>query len=67
MRTIQFNGASKEIPPGMTLEALLRESAVPIKFCAVERNMEIVPKDDYSTCELQDGDSLEVVTLVGGG
>jgi thiamine biosynthesis protein ThiS len=49
------------------VEALLLEAGVPIKFCAVERNLEIVPKPDYRTLKLQEGDSIEVVTLVGGG
>ncbi len=67
MITIQFNGDAKSVPTGMTIEQLLLESGVPVKFCAVELNLEIVAKDAYANRLLQDGDAIEVVTLVGGG
>ena len=34
---------------------------------AVERNGEIVPKAAYAETVLQDGDTVEVVSFVGGG
>jgi len=34
---------------------------------AVERNREIVPKSAYETTQVQDGDHLEVVRIIGGG
>lgn len=34
---------------------------------AVERNGDIVPKAKYKDTLLQDGDSIEVVSFVGGG
>lgn len=34
---------------------------------AIERNGEIVPKAKYAETLLADGDSLEVVSFVGGG
>jgi thiamine biosynthesis protein ThiS len=37
------------------------------KRIAVERNGEIVFKSQYSETVLEDGDSLEVVSFVGGG
>lgn len=67
MLTIQFNGQAKTIEQETTIETLLLAVGVPIKFCAVERNLEIVPKQSYPTLKLEEGDSIEVVTLVGGG
>jgi len=67
MLNIQFNGHPKRIEEGMTVEELLLDAGIPIKFCAVERNLEIVPKNEYRTLILQEGDAIEVVTLVGGG
>jgi sulfur carrier protein len=67
MIEIQFNGDKKRLPNGTTIEQLLLDSGVPVKFCAVELNLEIVPKDGYVNRVLQDGDVIEVVTLVGGG
>ena len=34
---------------------------------AVELNLEILPKDQYDTRQLMDGDRVEVVAFVGGG
>lgn len=34
---------------------------------AVERNGEIVPKAQYEETILKDGDTLEIVSFVGGG
>lgn len=38
-----------------------------LKRIAVERNGDIVPKAQYETAVLADGDSVEVVSFVGGG
>ncbi|MGN0172756.1 MAG: sulfur carrier protein ThiS, partial [Acutalibacteraceae bacterium] len=37
------------------------------KRIAVERNGNIVPKAQYSETVLLDGDSVEIVSFVGGG
>ena len=67
MFTIEFNGHSREINEEYTVADLLRETRVEARFCAVELNLEILPKDQYSTRRFQDGDQIEIVTLVGGG
>ena len=67
MISIEFNGQRKEVPPGILLQDLLVQSGIKTQFCAVERNLDIVPKKDYATVAVQDGDRIEVVTLVGGG
>jgi len=38
----------------------------PVAF-AVEVNRRVVPRRDHAATLLQDGDSIEIVTLVGGG
>jgi sulfur carrier protein len=67
MISIEFNGQAKEVSDTCTIADLLRESNVESRFCAVELNLEIVPRDQYSEQRLKSGDQLEVVTLVGGG
>ena len=37
------------------------------RYCAVERNRELVPRETHPQCQLQEGDQIEIVTLVGGG
>ena len=34
---------------------------------AVEVNRDIIPRDEYATCRLQPGDTIEIVHFVGGG
>jgi len=67
MLTIQFNGQPMMVNEGTTIEDLIQSAGVSVKFCAVECNLEIVPKGQYATMLVIDGDSIEVVTLVGGG
>ncbi len=64
---ITLNGQQREFPVGTTIAGLLRELSVRSEFVAVERNREIVPRARHEVVPLQDGDIVEVVTLVGGG
>ena len=64
---IIFNGERREAADDVTVAALLEELELPPKRVAVEVNRELVPRDQHAACVLQDGDRLEVVTLVGGG
>lgn len=63
---VKINGTEQDVA-GMSLPEYLRATNFDIKRVAVERNGEIVPKVAYETTVLQDGDSLEVVSFVGGG
>ncbi len=67
MITIEFNGQASQVDEQSTVADLLRLAKVESRFCAVELNLEIVPKDLYDSKSLNDGDKIEVVTLVGGG
>lgn len=67
MITIEFNGETSQVDENSTVADLLRLAKVESRFCAVELNLEIVPKDQYVSSSLVSGDKIEVVTLVGGG
>ena len=64
---IVVNGQPREIEPGMTLALLLDALEMQPRYLAVERNFELVPRTRHAECVLSEGDSLEIVTLVGGG
>lgn len=51
----------------MTLSAYLQTTTYDPKRIAVERNGDIVPKAQYDTTLLQAGDTIEIVSFVGGG
>ncbi len=67
MIRITVNGKDVEIESPMTVEQLLDTVDVPPNYLAVEVNAEVVPREDYTTTRVGDGDDVEVVTLVGGG
>ena len=52
---------------GMSIEDFLISEGYDIRRVAVERNGDIVPKARYTSEILNDGDSIEVVSFVGGG
>ncbi len=63
---VKINGISLDMA-GKTLSEYLGTTEYDPKRIAVERNGEIVPKAQYGETILQDGDSIEVVSFVGGG
>lgn len=63
---VTINGKSVDIA-GKTIKEYLETTSFDIKRIAVEKNGEIVFKSQYSQTVLQDGDSIEVVSFVGGG
>jgi len=64
---LKINGEEKEIGDVFTLIALLEDLKIRPARVVVERNREIVPREDYGTTLLTDGDTLEIVHFVGGG
>lgn len=63
---VKINGTDHNIA-GMTLTEYLATTQYDPKRIAVERNDHVVPKTQYSTTVLKDGDVVEVVSFVGGG
>ena len=63
---VKVNGAELDLA-GKTVSDYLATTDYDPKRIAVERNGDIVPKSQYGETVLQDGDSVEVVSFVGGG
>lgn len=64
---IQLNGEPRTIEASWTIADLLNDLKIENRYCAVERNSNVVPREEHKECRLQQGDRIEVVTLVGGG
>ena len=64
---ISINGEAKIVDPETTLAGLIDQLGMNPRYLAVERNLELVPRNDHADCVLQQNDRLEIVTLVGGG
>lgn len=65
--TVELNGKNVQVPAGTSLGGLLDMRGVERRMVAVEHNTEIVSRHDYDDIELEDGDRLEIVQMVGGG
>ena len=63
---VKINGEELNVA-GKTIAEYLATTNYDPKRIAVERNGEIVFKSQYGETLLQDGDSIEVVSFVGGG
>lgn len=62
-----INGKPEIVEPHETVAQLLQRHGLGGAACAVEINRTIVPKKQHHARELRDGDTIELVTLVGGG
>ena len=63
---VKINGTELDIA-GKTVSEYLATTSLCSKRIAVECNGEIVFKSQYDVTVLEDGDSLEIVSFVGGG
>src|SRR6266699_3913911 len=64
---IRLNGEAREIPELLNIAQMLEHFEFPKDRVAVERNRAIVPKLQWETVAVGQGDELEVVHFVGGG
>ena len=64
---ITVNGQPETLPNGSSVLALLEQRGLTGMRLAVERNGEIVPRTRHADTPLAEGDTLEIVSAVGGG
>ena len=65
--TLQVNGETHRCSPQMLLPEFLEQLNFKLQLIAVEYNGEILHRQFWSQTKLQEGDRLEIVTIVGGG
>ena len=63
---VKINGTEQDIA-GKTVAELLEAEGYDLLKVAVELNEMILPKARYGSTALKDGDTVEVVSFVGGG
>jgi sulfur carrier protein len=64
---ITVNGQSMEVADGLNVEGLLTTLGVKREYTAVAVNREVMPRAQYTTVSLQEGDRVEIVRPMGGG
>jgi thiazole synthase len=65
--TIIVNGASEEVPEGLSAAGLLELKGIHPSMAAVDVNGALVRKGDRAACVLKAGDHVEVVRMIAGG
>lgn len=64
---ITVNGERQTVPDGLSLTGFLAHLSLDPRKVAVERNLEIAPRNGYDSINIEAGDRLEIVHFVGGG
>jgi sulfur carrier protein len=67
MMQLSVNGQVRHVEPGANVARLLEALELSGKRVAVEKNGQIVPRSQYPSARLAEGDALEIVVAVGGG
>ena len=64
---IKINGEPRDVPDGLSVAALLAHLEMNTGRVAIERNLDVLPRASWADTRVTDGDSYEIVQLVGGG
>jgi len=65
--TLKVNGKNVNTSANILLPNLLAELGLNPRLIAIEYNGEILHRQFWEHTQLQQGDNIEVVTIVGGG
>jgi sulfur carrier protein len=64
---LRLNGKEHQLQNAATIPALLASLQLTEKLVLVELNGRAVPRTDFSTTTLEEGDAIEIVRMVAGG
>ena len=67
---VTVNGKPRDVAngaPDTDVSSFLRALEVNPRLVAVAINGDVIPKDQYDSARVHDGDAIEVVRMVGGG
>ena len=61
------NALNDKALAGINLLEYLKDAGYQLEKIVVERNLEIIPRDQLENVVIQENDSIEVLSFVGGG
>jgi sulfur carrier protein len=64
---IRVNGETRQWDRSVTVRDFLEALGIRPGAVVVERNLQIVPRERVAEEMVEDGDSIEIIRLVGGG
>jgi sulfur carrier protein len=65
--SVTLNGEPRELPQGATVETAVRELGEPDRGVAVAVDGEVVPRGNWASTRVHDGQQVEVLRAVQGG
>lgn len=67
MISVTVNGRAREFEGELSLPDLLQRLEITFPRIAVAHNGEVLRQEEHAALVVRDGDSLEIVRMVGGG
>jgi thiamine biosynthesis protein ThiS len=67
MITVTVNGRPREFESEMPLVELIRRLEIAFPRIAVAHNGAVLRKEEHEATVIRDGDTVEIVRMVGGG
>ncbi len=64
---VTINGENRDVKEGITVLALLEDLELQPEAMVVQRNDNVIERNDFATTQLEEGDVIELVRFVGGG
>ena len=64
---VKINGKDIKLENSSTIAQMLIERQVTGSMFVVEKNLQIVQKEEYDQSEIEEGDVIEIVGFFGGG
>ena len=67
MIRITVNGQLLELEGPISLPEFLEQRGISRAMIAIDHNGKVLFRDEYDASRIEDGDTLEIVRMVGGG
>lgn len=64
---ITVNGKNTEVSGNISVHEYLTQKGIPLEHVVIELNKEILNRNIYNKIKLKNGDTVEILQLVGGG
>jgi len=64
---VKVNGETKSLSERITVHDMLLGLGIDPRSVVVERNLRIIPRSELANEFVEEGDTVEIIRLVGGG
>ncbi len=64
---IRINGKEENVSGKININDLVEDKGLNQKRIVIEHNLEIIPAEKWQAVSLREGDTVEIITFMGGG